>query len=89
MKKLKVFMLVALFGAMSFGAFSAYDYVTMSAEERTLLENVEALTSNEGGSGLCYQTMSYCGAGGINLTCSSSHTGTRCTQYVLGCYFCN
>lgn len=47
MKKLKVFLCVALFGAMSIGAFSAYDYATMSAEEKDLLENVEALTSDE------------------------------------------
>lgn len=32
---------------MSFGAFSTYDYYTMSAEEKALLENVEALTSEE------------------------------------------
>lgn len=48
MKKLKIFMFVALFGAMSFGAFSAYEYVTMSAEESAFLENIEALTLGEG-----------------------------------------
>lgn len=47
MKKLKLFLGVALFGAMSFGAFSAYDYATMSEEERFLLANIEALTSDE------------------------------------------
>lgn len=49
MKKLKLFMFVALFGAMSFGAFTAYDYATMSEEERFLLANIEALSSSSEG----------------------------------------
>lgn len=32
MKKIKLFLGVALLGAMSFGVFSAYDYVTMNED---------------------------------------------------------
>lgn len=51
MKKIKLFLCVALFGAMSFGAFSAYEHYTMSEEERFLLANIEALTESEPGGG--------------------------------------
>lgn len=47
MKKIKLFLCVALFGAMSFGAFSAYDHLTMNADEMALLANIEALTNGE------------------------------------------
>lgn len=39
MKKLKVFMMVALLGAMSFGAFTAYEHFTKSEKESLLLTN--------------------------------------------------
>lgn len=41
-------MFVALLGAISFGAFSAYQNITMSDEEKFLLANIEALTQTEG-----------------------------------------
>lgn len=47
MRKIKLFLCVALFGAIGYGAFSAYDYYTMSEEERFLLENIEALAYDE------------------------------------------
>lgn len=47
MKKIKLFLCVALFGAMSYGAFTAYDHYTMNEEERFLLANIEALTNDE------------------------------------------
>lgn len=56
MKKIKLFLCVALFGAMSYGAFTAYQSMTMSEEERFLLANIEALTNGEpggGGGGSC------------------------------------
>lgn len=66
MKKIKLFLCVALLGAMSFGAFSVYGHITMSADEKALLENVEALTlgENPGGGGssvTCYDETEYAG----------------------------
>lgn len=54
MKNLRKIMIVALFGAMSFGVYSTYEYTTMTNAERLMLRNVEALTEEEaGGDGLC------------------------------------
>lgn len=82
MKKIKLFMFVALFGAMSFGAFSAYDYVTMSADEKAFLENIEALTSGESGGGsgsgeVCYNSIERTDFGSINQ-CINSTGKTDC-----------
>lgn len=48
MKKFKFFISVALLGTISYGAFSVYEGVTMSADEKALHENIEALTLGEG-----------------------------------------
>lgn len=54
MKRVKVLIASVLFCAMSFGAYSTYEYTTMTNTERLMVRNVEALTEGEtGGDGLC------------------------------------
>lgn len=70
-------MFVALFGAMTFGTFTAYDYYTISQEEIHLLKNVEAISNPEpgGGSG---SDDSWKGKRlkTVSCTCSNGKSGT-------------
>ena len=53
------------------------------------MENIEALTSNESGSAVCYQTMGYCSnASGIVQMCTTEKRGERCWIWVTNCRFC-
>lgn len=55
MKNVRLLLGVILLGIVSFCVFSVYDYVTMSANDRFLLANIEALTQDEGTAvGYCY-----------------------------------
>lgn len=51
MKKIKVILASVMLCAMAYSGYTVYEKVTMSDAERALLENVEALTNREGGSG--------------------------------------
>ena len=46
MKKIKLFLSIAIFACMTVGGYSAYDTMTMSDAETLMLANVEALTSD-------------------------------------------
>ena len=47
MKKIKLFLSIAIFACMTVGGYSAYDNMTMTDAEILMLANVEALTSDE------------------------------------------
>lgn len=85
MKKLKIFIFVALFGAMTFGAFSAYEHYTMNEEERFLLANIEALTDPEdeigGGAWFWEEDWDTCEFGG-SITIHSSSGGFTAGTYI-------
>lgn len=49
MKKIKTVLMTLFVCALGYGSYTAYDYITMTDAERFLLQNIEALTSGEGG----------------------------------------
>lgn len=95
MKKIKLFLGVALLGAMSFGVFSAYDYVTMNEDEKFLLANIEALTQLEPGGGTQYYRLRTVGCGTMSMhdwipyccdgDADSCVGGRSCSKAVFGC----
>lgn len=48
MKNLKKIVVVAMFGMMCLGGYSTYEYVGTTNAEYLMMENVEALTRDEG-----------------------------------------
>lgn len=48
MKNLKLIFGALILGTMSYGGIVAYNFVTMTEQERFLIENIEALTQEEG-----------------------------------------
>lgn len=54
MKNLKKIAIVAMFGMMCIGGYSAYEYMEITDAAKLMMKNVEALTSDEtGADGLC------------------------------------
>ena len=47
MKKIKLFLSVAIFACMTVAGYSVYDTMTMSDTEKLMIANVEALTGSE------------------------------------------
>lgn len=88
MKK-KVLLGVVMLLIAVLGGIGAFNQMTCTNVSALLMENIEALTSNESGSAVCYQTMGYCSnASGIVQMCTTEKTGERCWIWVTNCRFC-
>lgn len=59
MKNLKLIFGTLILGAMVYGGTVAYSLATMSEQELRLIENIEALTEEEGGGGGIYNQTCY------------------------------
>lgn len=76
MKKIKILLLATLLGVISFSVFPMFDNLTMSDGEKFLLENIEALTTNEGGwnsgtNGTCGVAINI--GGDVTIECNISY----------------
>lgn len=77
MKKLKKIAVVAMLGTMSFGGYSTYKYVVTTDAEHLMMENVEALTRDEGTpAASCARRSGVSGEYGSKMFCDSRTNGT-------------
>lgn len=72
MKNLKRIAVVAMLGMMCFGGYSIYEYVETTSAEYLMIENVEALTQDEGTpTGTCARRSGPNGKYGNKFFCDS------------------
>ena len=70
MKNLKKIVVVAMFGMMCLGGYSTYEYVGTTNAEYLMMENVEALTRDEGTTaGTCARRSGPSGTIGRRMFC--------------------